>query len=356
MKTTHQIVAIAVSLFSSVAIGRAQSFDPGDLAVLRVGNGSASLTSAGTAIFVDQYTTVGSFVSSLAIPSTGSGVLVNSGSASSEGQLTLSANGQYLVFAGYNVAAGTAGVAGASSSSVPRGIATLDANGNYSLIATTATYYSGNNIRGGTSDGNGNYWGAGAASTGGTVYLGTGTPAQIASSNSLVIQDNSGNLFYSTAKGATGIYEIAGTPTSGTATPTLVLANAAPSDFAFNTSMTIAYVANTSGGIQRYDFSGGSWTLSYTLDSGTGMNGLAVDFSGTDPLIYATTESGKKLIEITDTGSGATANTLATVDGSTEAFRGVDFTPQLVPEPSACALMLMGLAGLWDLHRRNRKS
>ena len=356
MKTTHQIVAIAVSLFSSLAIGRAQSFDPGDLAVLQVGNGSASLTSAGTAIFLDEYTTGGSFVNSLAIPATGSGELVNSGSASSEGQLTLSANGQYLVFVGYNVAAGTAGVAGASSSSVPRGIASLDANGNYSLIATTTTFYNGNNIRGGTSDGNGNYWGAGAANTGGTVYLGTGTPAQITSSNSLVIQDIGGNLFYSTAKGVTGIYEIAGTPTSGSASPTLVLANAAPSDFTFNTSMTIAYVANTSGGIQRYDFSGGSWTLSYTLDSGTGMNGLAVNFNGTDPLIYATAEDGKNLIEITDAGPGSTVNTLATVNGSTEAFRGLDFTPQPAPEPSACALMGMGLAGLWGLRRRNRKS
>ena len=354
MKITRQIFAITASLLSSLAISHAQSFDPGDLAVLQVGNGSASLTSAGTAIFLDEYTTSGSFVNDLAIPSTGSSALVDSGKASSEGQLTLSANGQYLVFAGYNVAAGTAGVAAASSSSVPRGIATVDANGNYTLAATTASFYSGNNMRGGTSDGNGNFWGAGAAS--GTVYMGTGTPAQITSSNSLVIQDIGGNLFYSTAKGTTGIYEIAGTPTSGSATPALILANAAPSDFTFNTSMTIAYVANTSGGIQRYDFSGGSWTLSYTLDSGTGMNGLAVDFSGTDPLIYATTASGKKLIEITDTGSGSIANTLATVDGSTEAFLGLEFTPQPAPEPSTCALIGMGLAGLWGLQRRNRKS
>jgi hypothetical protein len=290
----------------------------------------------------------------LAIPSTGSSALVNSGKASSEGQLSLSADGQYLVFGGYNVAAGTPTVASSLSSADPRGIATVDANGNYTLAATTASFYSGNNMRGGTSDGNGNFWGAGAAS--GTVYMGTGTPAQISSVNSLIVQDIGGNLFYSTAKGTTGIYEISGTPTSGTATPTLVLANAAPSDFAFNASMTIAYVANTSGGIQRYDFGGGGWTLSYTLDSGTGMNGLAVNFSGTDPLIYATTESGKKLIEITDTGSGSIANTLATVDGSTKAFLGLEFTPQPVPEPSACALIGMGLAGLWSFQRRNRKS
>jgi hypothetical protein len=101
---------------------------------------------------------------------------------------------------------------------------------------------------------------------------------------------------------------------------------------------------------------GGGWTLSYTLDSGTGINGLAVNFSSPDPLIYATTASGKKLIEITDTGSGSLANTLATVDGSTKAFLGLEFTPQPVPEPSTCALIGLGLAGLWSFQRRKRKS
>jgi hypothetical protein len=337
-------------LFLLAAVAQAQ-FSPGDLVVLRDGTGSGALSSAGTAIFLDQYTTSGAFVNSQAIPTTGSPALVNSGTAASEGQLSLSANGQYLVFAGYNVAAGTAGVASSASSAVPRGIATVDASGNYTLATTTASFYSGNNIRGGTSDGNGNFWGAGPAATGGTVYLGTGTPAQIFATNSLAVQDIGGNLFYSTAKGTTGIYKFAGTPTSGIVTPTLVLANAAPSDFTFNANMTIAYVANTAGGIQRYD----NGVLSYTLDSGTGMNGVAVNFSGTDPLIYATTEDGKNLIEITDTGSGSAATTLDTA-GANEAFRGLDFSPQPVPEPSAWALFGLGLAGLGSFHRRNRKS
>ena len=355
MKTSRKIAVISATLLSSLAISQGQSFFPGNLAVLQVGNGSATLTSAGTGIYVDQYATSGSLVNQFPIPSTGANQLVTSGSAASEGGLSLSANGQFLIFAGYNVAAGTAGVAGASSSTVPRGIATIDANGAYSLAATTASFYSGNNIRGGTSDGHGNFWGAGAASTGGTVYLGTGPAAQISGSNSIVVQDIAGNLFFSTAKGTTGIYEILGAPTSGSGTPTLVLPNANPSDFAFNKSMTIAYVANTSGGIQRYDFAGGSWGLTYTLDSATGMNGLAVDFSGTDPLVYATTEDGKTLLEITDSGSGSVANTLATVNGTKTAFRGLDFAPQAVPEPSTLAMIGLGAATLWGF-RRNGKS
>ncbi len=344
-----QRIFIPAFLFGSLLVAQAQ-FTSGNLVVLQDGTGSAALTSAGTAIFLDQYTTAGSLVNSLAIPSTGGTALVDSGTAASEGQLSLSADGQYLVFAGYNAAAGTASVA--SSTTIPRGLATVDASANYSLVATTTTFYNANNIRGGTSDGKGNFWGAGPAATGGTVYLGTGTPAQIASANSLAVQDLNGNLYFSTAKGTTGIYTISGTPTSGTATPTIVLANAAPSDFAFNSSMTIAYVANTSGGIQRYDFNGTSWALSYTLDSSTAMNGLAVDFSGAKPILYATTESGTSLIDITDNGSGSTPTTLATA-GANEAFRGLEFAP--TPEPSTLALGGLGLAAIGFL-RRNRKA
>ena len=357
MKKTHRILnqLMPVALFAAfLTVSHAQSFDPGNLIVLQVGDGSAALTSAGTAIYLDQYTTGGSFVNDLAIPSTGSSALVNSGTASSEGQLSLSANDQYLVLAGYNGAAGTAGVAGATSSSVPRGIATVDASGNYTLAATTSSYYNKNNIRGGTSDGNGNYWGAGtgSSSSGGTVYMGTGTPAQLTSANSLVIQDIAGNLFYS-SKANTGIYEIPGTPTSGTVTPSLLISDSNPSGFAFNSSMTIAYVANTSGGIDRFDLVDGTWTLQYNLGSGTAMNGLVADFSGTDPLIYATTEDGTQLVEITDTGSGSTADLLATA-GSNEAFRGLEFAP--VPEPSVFALIGLSATAMLGFRRLRKNS
>jgi hypothetical protein len=358
----EKLVSMAALLIASLTAAQAQ-FTAGDLVVLEAGDGSQTLTNTGNQIILDEFnpTTPNVLVTSFAIPDTGSSSLIVSGTAASEGQLSLSANNQYLVFGGYNVpVGGSLNLAGSSTTAaqVPRAIGTVDASGNYTLGPVTTTFYGGNNMRGGASDGNGNFWGAGAAS--GTIYMGTGTAAQIqtANANTLAIQDIGGNLFFSTGKTTQGIYEIAGAPTSGTATPSLLIGVSNPSDFTFNSSMTIAYVTVTSGsgkGIQRWNYNGSAWALAYTLDSTTAMNGLAVDFSGDNPIVYATTEAGTSLIEITDTGASSTASTLATA-GSNEVFLGLDFAPQAVPEPSALALTGLGLTGLIAFRRRSRKS
>jgi hypothetical protein len=272
--------------------------------------------------------------------------------------LNLSANGQYLVFAGYNAPAGTASIAGTASSADPRGVATVDANGNYTLATTTSSFYSANNIRSGITDGSGNFWSAGANS--GQVYMGSGTPAAISATvaNSRVIQDIGDNLYYSTGSGSRGIYEISGTPTSGSAKANLLIpsgtlsTNASPYDFAFNSGLTVAYVADsteftnatTFGGVEKWTNGVSGWSFAYSLSLGTnGAFGLAVDFSGANPIIYATSANGTNLFDIVDTGSSATGTLLATA-GANEAFRGLDFTP--TPEPSTFALAGSGLAAL----------
>ncbi len=363
-----------VSLLSLAAIAAQAQFTAGNLVVLRDGTGSATLTSAVTAIFLDQYTTSGSFVNSLAIPSSGSSALVNSGTASSEGALTLSANGQYLVVAGYNAAAGTAGIASTTAAAAPRGVATVDAGGNYTLAATTSTAFSANNIRSGTTDGSGNFWAAGAgAAGGGTLYYNTPTTAitnSATSANNRIIQDIGGNLYFSTGSGSTrGIYEINGTPTTtGNTAVSLIntssLGTASPYDFAFNANLTLAYIADSGayttsagvGGIEKWTFNGTSWVFQYSLPtSGVGADGLAVDFSGANPIIYATSADGTSLFDVVDTGATAT-DTLLDTASANEAFRGLDFSPQPVPEPSTFALAGMGLTTLWVFARRNRKS
>ena len=84
-----KITLSIVGLFLFAAAWAAD-FTPGNLVVLRVGDGSSTLSNASTAIFLDEYTTDGTLVQSVDIPTSGENLLTNSGSATSEGQLTLS--------------------------------------------------------------------------------------------------------------------------------------------------------------------------------------------------------------------------------------------------------------------------
>jgi hypothetical protein len=326
----------------------ASPFAAGNLAVLRVGDGTESLGSSGNSVFVDQFTTNGTLAGSIAIPDNATNALVVSGSASSEGALTRSADGRLLVIGGYNIALTNAAqlsssLANASAASVPRALGVLDASGSFAIVGVTTNQYSGNNMRSGATDGRGNYWGAGATS--GTFYFGCGPTNTIQNTvaNSIVIQNLGGNLYFSTQKTTPGIWKISGTPTVPAAASVLLNAGSKASSygFALNAGDTTAYLADDSlkggGGIQRWDFNGGAWTITYAFISLTnvGARGVAVDFSGAHPVIYATTaeSSANRLVAIIDTGAASPANTLATA-GVNQIFRGVAFTPDAAIPPA----------------------
>ena len=318
------------------------AFTTRNLAVLRVGEGSASLTSAGTALFVDEYTPAGSRVQSLALPANGSGALVASGTASSEGALMRSPDGSALCLAGYNADAGTASIASTTAAAVPRAAATLDAGGSFALAASTSTQFNGNNVRSAATDGTNNFWAAGGNS--GTYYLGTASaPATVQSAlaNTRVLNAFNGNLYFTVGSGtARGLYAFAGLPVSSASATQLIDTGSSSSPYAFviNAAGTLAYIADDSsvaagGGIQKWTNNAGTWSLAYTLtNAGTGGRGLVADFSGASPVLYATTSesSANRLVAITDTGSASLATTLATAPTYT-VFRGVAFTPESAP-------------------------
>ena len=366
--------SLLLALLSGVAVGSIHAqFVAGDLVVDRIGDGTQTLANTGNSVFLDQYTTAGAAVNTVAIPSTGATALIQSGTAGSEGALSLSQDGSQLIVAGYNVAIGSSAtsISAATSATVPRGVGSVNAAGTYTFVTPT-TAFSANNIRTATLGSGGNYYAGGGNS--GTVIVnggGAGTAAQTQTANTRVNNVFNGILYFSTGSATgnagAGIYSVGRTPVGAGSTPTLTLATgtgASPYDFALNPNGTILYVADdrasAAGGIQRYDLTNGAFTLTYTLGTGVaniGARGLAVNFSGTNPVVYATTAeaTNDRLITITDTGAASAATTLAT-SGTNELFRGLDFAPgAAVPEPSTWAMCLAGLGGLAHIFRRRAR-
>jgi len=322
-------------------------FAPGNLAVLRVGDSSQTLTNSGNTLFIDQFTPTGALVNSVAVPDSGDSALLVSGVASSEGELARSLDRALLAFAGYHADRGTVtgSLANQSGSAVPRGLATISAQGVYSLIQTSTTVYSGNNIRGATADGTNNFWTAGTPN--GTYWFNppqSPVNVQTNGGNTFAVRAVGGDLYFSTQKGTIGIYTFqgGGLPKSGTPTNLLFATGSSsqPAGFDLSPDLRLAYVADqrtsSAGGIQKWTNGLGGWGLAYTLSTGSGRGayGVTVDFSGVNPVLYATTvDSGSsntnRLVSLVDTGSNAVPVVLA-VSG-VSAFRGLDFVPDLRP-------------------------
>ena len=145
---------------------------PGNLMIYRVGTGAGSLVNTGNAVFLDEYTTSGVFVQSIPVPTVAAGPnrpLIASGTASSEGQLARSTDGQFLIFTGYGIGlTSTTSLANTTSSTVPRVIGRLDTAGNLNTTTALPDYSDQNNPRSAASTNGIDLWAVGGA--GGVRY------------------------------------------------------------------------------------------------------------------------------------------------------------------------------------------
>jgi len=365
----------------------AAPFTLGNLVVSRVGDGSAALSNAATAVFLDEYTKTGSFVQSISLPTTGASAFTLSGTATSEGALTLSANpstqAQVLTIAGYNAAAGVASIAGTTSTVAPRVVDVISADGTTITAVSQGTNFSGNNIRSAISaDGTGTTIYASGASTG-VVYSSTSSGSSPTVVSSTVVSERvlnifGGDLYFSTGSGTVrGIYKAGGglpTTTGNTSTNFIDTGSASSSyDFFFANANTV-YIADDRatvlGGLQKWTSTSGaagSFTLFQTYNLPVTTSGSFVGLRGltgnaTD--IFAVAADGN-----TGTGGGNAGNSLVdfnilsgtfstvAVAGTNTAFRGVDASP--APEPSQVAglgFFAFGLAGVILKARRKRST
>jgi hypothetical protein len=310
----------------TVSVERTDSSDPNALNEVGDENGNG-LTDSASADFIDQFVigaagqTAPLYTTSLpTVASPGNVALTNSSYSRSEGELSLSTNGQYLVLGGYNSTVDLWGPQSTFSdaSVVNRVIGTVDGSGNISTTSLTDAY-SGDNFRGVVSTDGTQFWTAGHAgdTTSGFVHsvqLGASTSTIITGpgdpNNINTVEIFNGQLYEAVRKVANdapaGIYQIGtGLPTTAGQTQTLFfqVPQSNPLDVFDGNNPTgpigfwmtdlddgnptingvnVAYIADGEMGIARYDYTNSGWQFNYYINStGTVLNNAyTVDVDG----------------------------------------------------------------------------
>ena len=330
-------------------------------------------------------------------------VWINAHAGSEGGAISRSADRQFLALAGYT---GTilkpTDPKPSSSSSVSRGVVTLDAFTNAISIYSATAHWFGqppgvtqNNPTGiATTDGT-NFWGTGnvtgtSSEASGVLYVNknaaspfevenyiqAAAEARIINGTLYAVVPGAGvyNFYYSSSLSPlpfdTDTNQVPASQVTQTTCTTNLFLNfnynskyTAVANFDMNTAGTIAYGADETYGIVKftnngpgtawveapYYFSSTNLGTTAQVKANQGCFGICVDFSSTNPIIYATTmewgsggttnnagnANNNRLIRIVDTGTAPgnslVAVTLATAGTTNESFRGIDFTPDLRP-------------------------
>jgi len=339
------LLIIAVVCFQQISAQT--NFTAGNLVIYRVGTGSAVLSNAGTAIFLDEYDGSGTLIQSVALPTSTSGsnsVISASGTATSEGLITRSPNGLYLTFTGYGATAGTASIATSASATVPRVVGVIDYQKNINTSTALTDFSTGNNIRSALYNGT-NLWVAGPTGISITSLGATTITTALNAVNNRSLGIFGDQLYGSSSSGSYRINTIgSGLPTTASQTTTNLtgLTTTSPtSPYQFQMfdmdatvpGVDVLYVADdntTSGGIAKFSLVSGTWVKNGSMGTaGDGYRGLIGVLDAGTVTLYATGSS--KLIKLVDaTGYNvaptATATTLANALTNT-AFRGISFTP-----------------------------
>ena len=324
------------------------AFTPGNLVIYRVGDGAAALTGAAADVFLDEYAANGTLVQTIAMPTADSGsnqTLTAAGNSTTEGMITRSTDGSFIIATGYDAPVGTTGtgtngVNSTASATYPRVIGRIAADGTIDTTTTT-TAFSSTSIRGAASDNGSRFWATGGNT--GTVYqllgasgAGTTVSTTVTNQRSVGIFDNqlyasnaSGNNTRVTAVGtglpttATTASPLTGLPTSGNANQFFF------ADLDGSAGVDTVYVAIDAGTIQKYSLVSGTWTANGTI-AAAAVRGIAGSVSGSTVTLYATAPTN--FWTVTD-ASGynstvtATVTSLKTPSANTE-FRGIAFAPE----------------------------
>lgn len=396
MPLARVLAGVAAILLLAPDVGA--QFTPGNLAVLRTGNGTTLTSTVGAGAGILQFDTTGKVVSITGTTSNysaastpivtlatgGSGIVFDGGSAF-EGGLNRATDGSTLVVAGYAAAVGT------TVPATNRTVARVTAAGIASYQGLTSGAGAGN-IRSVATIDAGQTWLTGTGIGAVTATAGGDTATTVAASpsafRSLDVFGTTNALFGSTSSTSQGVYRIGtGSAPTSPATANLLLSNGTMAATGFwmadraagfdygGTGLDTAYVLSTNSMIYKFEFDGGNWVGRGTIAMDNripGVTGLAGAFltgsltSDGKVELFATFDvngqtSNNYLVKVTDAAAFTASNPDATLNWSVAAesgysFRGVDSTPTPVPEPAAVlALAAGGLAVGASVRRRFRR-
>ena len=393
MRLSIVLPALTLSTAALSSSALAGVFGVGNLLVSKYGDGTTTLSSAATNVAINEFSTAGNSIQSIAFATSGANRFTDAGNATSNGYLN-TYNG-YVAISGYDAATGTASV----SSSNNKAVQVLDSTGSVVNRAvfptggangTPPSPFSGSNIRSAIATSATNFYATGNSSgtpaTGGAWYSNSTNYTQVSSTatgqpNNMRNVGIFGGQLYASAASGTNLGVVAvgsGLTTSAGQTSTLIInAGTGANTYGFvmfdtNTdgTMDLAYLADdrttAGGGLQKWMLVSGTWTQSWARlvnGAGTLSGTAATGFAGLRGLtgtwdavngaqLYATTTetNNNRLISILDNGSVPTTATNLASAGDKYVFRGVAFTPAAVPAPGALALL--GVAGLISTRRR----
>jgi hypothetical protein len=352
----QQVAYDQVNVVVTAPVVTTKAFTPGNFVAVRVGDGSATLTSAAAPVFLAEYTPTGTLVQTIPMPTADAGAnfaFTNSGTAGSDNNLTRSADGRYLVLAGYSATPGTASVTSTASAATNRVIGRVAADGSFDTSTRINDAFGGTNFRSAASANGTTFYAAGGNSGIRYLPLGNTGPTTALSAGALVnfryINIFGGNLYAASAASPNyGVNQIGtGLPTVAGQAVTLLPgfpSASGPSPYALYLAdlstvvpgMDVAYVTddNTTGGIQKWSLVNGTWTLNGTI--GGSATALLRGLAGTTTSASAVTlvaSGGGGIYSVADNAGYNAAPSTATlpaplvVPGTNTSFRGVALAP-----------------------------
>lgn len=361
-----------------------------NVVVWQSGDGSNPLGSTTAAVSLREFTPGGAPVQTIALPNGGPGTqFVGVGSTTTEGTLSISPDGRWIGFGGYDTGTGQSSPASGTTVSRVAGILNTT-TGTFSLnpMGAGLRTSSGAAIRGvATNDGN-NIWAIGSSQglvygsvAGGAGSFGTISSGIATNYNAIsVFSGTSTNLFATTTQStnprlgtfgpsalptgtASSFTVLPGLPSAGTAFAGFVLLDVSSSIPGLDTLYVADASATAAGGILKYTLGlSGTWAQAGQISgtSGVQLRGMSGFVSGSDVRLFATTSGTLFTYWDANAATSSLAGNVTTLPSiavapANTAFRGV----VVVPEPSSAALLGVGSAALggaeWLRRRRSRR-